>query len=281
MTAQVGVNVNDRSREIGEKILTSMVGKSVEEFTFKKADQAKSLGSRATVTIKGETVRVDPQLIFQRLITADERLANDPKSLFEYELCSHPPALFETPFLPLKANKASLADVLWKAMKEEQLQPSGDVRYVLDGGALLHRIPWPRGFTFDGVSELYVNYVTQKYGANAVIVFDGYTDEPTTKDPTHRRTGGHSSVTVHFTGAMVIQSKKENKQRFIQLLSNKLELVGCVTFHSTHDADVLIAQTAVASARIRDTVFIGDDTDILVLLLHHAEMDGHDVFFCS
>ena len=95
------------------------------------------LGSTATVTTKGETVRVDPQLIFQRLITAGKRLANDPKSLFEYELCSHSPALFETPFLPLKANKASLADVLWKAMKEEQLQPSGDVRYVLDGGALL------------------------------------------------------------------------------------------------------------------------------------------------
>ena len=78
MTAQLGVNVN-RSREIGEKILTSMVGKSVEEFTFKKADQAKTLGSRATVTIKGETVRVDPYYIFQRLITAGERLANDPK----------------------------------------------------------------------------------------------------------------------------------------------------------------------------------------------------------
>ena len=129
--------------------------------------------------------------------------------------------------------------------------------------------------------------MTQKYGANAVIVFDGYADEPTTKDATHlRRTGGYSSVTVHFTGSMVIQSKKENllgndqnKQRFIQFLSNKLEQVRCVTFYSTHDADVLIARIAVASARIRDTVLIGDDTDLLVLLLHHAEMDRHDVFF--
>ena len=55
------------------------------------------------------------------------------------------------------------------------------------------------------MSELYVNYVTQIYGANAVIVFDGNADEPATEDATHlRRTGGHSSVTVHFTGSMVI-----------------------------------------------------------------------------
>ena len=29
---------------------------------------------------------------------------------------------------------------------------------------------------------MYVNYVTHKYGANGVIVFGGYTEEPTTKD---------------------------------------------------------------------------------------------------
>ena len=35
----------------------------------------------------------------------------------------------------------------------------------------------------------YVRYVTRKYGT-AAIVFDGYNDDPTTKDATHlRRTG--------------------------------------------------------------------------------------------
>ena len=37
MTAQDGVNV-ERSREHGEKILASMIGKSVEDFIFRKAD---------------------------------------------------------------------------------------------------------------------------------------------------------------------------------------------------------------------------------------------------
>jgi len=84
---------------------------------------------------------------------------------------------------------------------------------------------------------------------------------------------------------MMIQSKKEdflnnkaNKQRFIHYLSNKLERAGCSIDHATHDADVLIVQTAVASAHTKDTVLIGDDTDLLILLLHHVEMDAHELF---
>ena len=63
MTAQERVNV-DRPREIGEDILDSMVGTSVECYVFRKADQATTLGSRSTVKVQGESVTVDPQLIF-------------------------------------------------------------------------------------------------------------------------------------------------------------------------------------------------------------------------
>ena len=37
------------------------------------------------------------------------------------------------------------------------------------------------------------------------------------------------------------------------------------------DAGVLTVQTAVASAMRNETVLIGDETDLLVLLLHHAD----------
>ena len=58
------------------------------------------------------------------------------------------------------------------------------------------------------MSHLFVRYVTQKYGA-AAIVFDGYNDYPTTKDATHlRRTGDCVGVTVHFASGMMIKSKK-------------------------------------------------------------------------
>ena len=173
-------------------------------------------------------------------------------------------------------------------MKEEQRNPSGDVQYVLDDGALLHRVPWPRGSTYESVSHLYVRYVTQKYGA-AAIIFDGYNDDPTTKDATHlRRTGDCVGVTVHFASGMMIKSKKDaflnnkaNKQRFVHYLSDNLERAGCRVDHANDDADVLIVLTAVASARYKETVLIGDDTDLLVLLLHHADMDAHEVFLKS
>ena len=42
-------------------------------------------------------------------------------------------------------------------MKEEQQNPSGDVQYVIDGGALLHRVPLPRGSTYESVSHLCVS----------------------------------------------------------------------------------------------------------------------------
>ena len=290
MTAHQTVHV-DRSREIGYKILKSMVGKAVEEFTFKKSDQAAALGSKSIVKIKGTTVVVDPQLLFQRLLAVRDR-CDDLPSLFTYELCSHPPALFESSHLPLQANKAVLADALWKLTEHHQghsehhcVVPSV-FQYVLDGGALLHRLPWPQGSTYDSVCEMYVRYVTQKYGTATVIVFDGYKDEPSIKDTTHlRRTGSNPGVTVHFSGDMIIRSKKdeflknnENKQRFLGYLSDKLVRAGCITDHTKHDADVLIVQTAIASSRTKDTVLVGDDTDLLVLLLHHADLNAHELF---
>ena len=50
----------------------------------------------------------------------------------------------------LQANNSVLVNALWKSIHELQQEPSKDVRYVLDSGALLHRLPWPRGSTYDG-----------------------------------------------------------------------------------------------------------------------------------
>ena len=251
VTAQERANV-EKAREIGVKIVESMAGQSTEEFTFRKANQAVTLGSRPTVKIKDEHVNIDPHLLFQRLLTVRER-CDDVTSLFQYELCTYPAALFESSSLPLQPNKAVLADYLWKSIKEEQRNPSGDVQYVLDGGALLHRVPWPRGSTYESVSHLDVMYVILKYGG-AAIVFDGYNDDPTTKDATHlRRTGDCVGVTAHFASGMMIKSKKDeflnnkaNKQRFIHYLSDNLERAGCSVDHAKYDADVLIVLTAVA-----------------------------------
>ena len=72
-------------------------------------------------------------------------------------------------------HKEVLVDHLWKSMKEEQRKPTniGDVKYFLDGGALLLRVglPLPRVSTYVSKSHLYVMRVTHNYGA-AVITLD-------------------------------------------------------------------------------------------------------------
>ena len=66
MTAQERINV-EKAREIGVKIVESMTGKSTDEFIFRKANQAVTLGSQSSVKIKGEHANVDQQLLFQRI----------------------------------------------------------------------------------------------------------------------------------------------------------------------------------------------------------------------
>ena len=68
MTVQERVKV-EKAREIGVKIVECMAGKSTDEFTFRKANPAVMLGSWSTGKIKGEHVNIDPQLLFQRLLT--------------------------------------------------------------------------------------------------------------------------------------------------------------------------------------------------------------------
>lgn len=201
-------------------------------------------------------------------------------------MCSFPPALFDSSLLPRKANKPVLADAIWASTSNNQTTcPALDVYYVLDGGALLHRLPWPRNLTYADVCLLYVEYVKRRYN-RATIVFDGYSDGPSTKDCTHERRSGVHSPTVNFKRDMVMKLKKDeflsnpsNKQNFILLLGEMFQLAGYAVEHAEGDADLKIVKTAVQSSRTGTTVLIGDDTDLLVLLCYHAEMGAHDVFF--
>jgi len=87
-------------------------------------------------------ILIDPKLLFQRLITVGKYRTNLPE-VFEYELCSYPPAFCENKHTPRAPNKALLADALWKFMPTDGSVPiSDDVEYIIDGGALLYRLPW-------------------------------------------------------------------------------------------------------------------------------------------
>ena len=187
----------------------------------------------------------------------------------------------------LQPQKPVLADAIWAKLPSDPAGPTGEVQYVLDGGALLHRIPWPRGFpTYRGICDLYCSYVTtRKYGA-AIVVFDGYTSSSTKDMTQQRRAGGKTGTTVTFSDDMTVTMKKDhflsnssNKQSFINMLSGYLQKRNCQTRHSQADADLFIVQTSVESARRINTVLVGDDTDLLILLCYHTELDAFELFF--
>ena len=129
--------------------------------------------------------------------------------------------------------------------------------------------------------------MTRKYG-RVIIVFDGYNDKMSTKQMTHqRRSSGKVGATVMFDQDMKITMKKDvflsnvkNKEQFLAL-NRRLCQHQCVTHHADGDADLLIVQTAVEVARTRSTILVGDDTDLLVLLLFHADAEVHDLFFIT
>lgn len=285
LVAHESVNVDD-AKEVGQLILKSMIGKSVTSISFVRKKEAVTLASKAAVKIDGECVQVDPQLLFQRLsLIAMNGSNEDPASFFKYELCTYPAALFDRSSLPWEANKPALADALWKLVKNENEILPDPVHYVLDGGSLLHRLSWKQGETFQSVCARYVTYVTTKYG-EATIVFDGYDSGPDVKDATHQRRSHGSGPTVALTHQTVVTLKKKdflsnkaNKQNFLCILSSYLEEAGCLTAHARSDADVLIIQTAIQSSKTVNTVVVGEDTDLLILLLHHADMDGKELYF--
>ena len=217
-------------------ILKSMEGETSDEHTFRRKDQVVTLGTRSSIKVDGEEVQIDPQLLFQRLIIVAQT-SDELESAFKHELCSYPPALFDSSLLLRETHKPALADAIWVLLGPDVQAdvPKKDSRYVLDGGALIQRIPWSRGSTYRCIVSQYTEYVTHKY-RDAVVVFDGY-DSTNTKDMTHqRRSKGIAGTSVTFTGDTPVTMKKDqflanrqNKQRFIFMLSEELTKKNCET----------------------------------------------------
>ena len=58
------------------------------------------------------------------------------------------------------ASKQALADAKWALMPEYVQGLSGDDHaYVIDGGSLLHQIPWQKGSTYNKICQKYTDYV--------------------------------------------------------------------------------------------------------------------------
>ena len=72
-----------------------------------------------------------------------------------------------------------------------------------------------------------------------------------------------------------------NKQHFINHLGRSLSQHGFDTVHAAADADRVIVQTVLDMARDISVVLVGEDTDLLILLLFHLTPDHCPVYFTS
>ncbi|XP_045211013.2 uncharacterized protein LOC123562441 [Mercenaria mercenaria] len=280
----------DQANDIGNSIIQRMMGKPLNDFSFQRSWQAVTLSEKTSITLSGENINIDTQLLFQRLITAAGRLVDDTQGLFTYELCSVPSSLFDNTGMPRQPTKSLLAKSMWKLgdCSATNIPNSGDCAYVIDGGSLLQRIPWQKGMSFGSICEEYTNYLKQRY-RKPVVVFDGYSNSPSTKDLTHlRRQKGAVGTKVLFARATPCKTNKEvflrntdNTKNFIALLSETFANHGIPVKQATNDADCLIVKTAVQSAETDTTVVVGEDTDLLVLLCYHVDGIKHGVYFRS
>ena len=281
LMAEDSVNA-DEAKQVGDKILTSMVGHSVAEFKFAQKNQVKTLASAVHVkSASGERIEMDPQRLYQRLLLTG--MADIPlPDLLKYELCSVPPALFDNHMLMRTGDKAELIHHLLKLHPTCVSAPiDTGVQFIVDGGGLLHKFSWPKHSSYAEICMMYIRYVRSAYGT-AVVVFDGY-HGATTKDEAHRRRTGTevgASVSVSLDMRLTMTKKAflangSNKQALIDVLAVEMAKADIIVKHSVGDADFKICMLACSSATSKPTAVVAEDTDVFQLLIHYADITDH------
>jgi hypothetical protein len=66
--------------------------------------------------------------------------------------------------------------------------------YVIDDDCLLPRVRWRKGSFVKQTTATYVKFVKKNFGNETVLAFDGYSDDPSTKDVKHMRRCGKIST---------------------------------------------------------------------------------------
>ena len=72
-----------------------------------------------------------------------------------------------------------------------------------------------------------------------------------------------------------------NKERLIALISSELKNEGCYLIICDGDADLVIVKTGISLASKSTVTIIGEDADLLALLLHHAKDSNFKLCFRS
>ena len=227
--------------------------------------------------------------MFNRIVTIAIAREDNIEEFFQHELTREPMSLFKKGMMR-KPDKAALRRVIMpekNAIKKEDITKCGT--YVIDGGALLHRVRWSKDMKFSSIAETYVKYVTRHYDdSNVTIVFDGYDNESTKGHEHLQRNSVPQSSTVNINAENHVPftqdrflSNTENKSGLIAFLSLHLKRRGFIVVNCPGDADATIVKNALRYAKGNSgtVIVVADDTDVAVMLVHHWEVAMQDIYF--
>ena len=185
--------------------------------------------TKSLLSIEREKIHVDSALLFQRLIAVYS--LEELSTVFGYELSTRPMQLFDKDDLMNEADKPKLKHALSKLLPETEHVIPPNSKYVLDGGSLLHQVPWTVGDIFAQICQAYVTYKKKRDGNCPTIVFDGGYDATLNKDEVHvKRAKGRIGKTMwlHLNNQLSMSKSnfllsKGNKQNLLLMLGDKLK----------------------------------------------------------
>ena len=280
-----------QAHDVGMEMQTALDGQT---FISKVAVKSKCKNFsilRKAVTINKKAVILAPYVLFQRMAVAAERKLTLKDSL-AFELTTEPASLFNSDHFMRESHKAKLGQHLKDTVSSKEPDPSScsGSSLVIDGGWLVHMIPWKTNQLFADIVKSYVNFVKHlANGRRCVVVFDGYGNSP--KDHEHRRRmkNGSGAIQVILDANKICTMTKQkflsctkNKEQFITLLCTDLAHVeGIETCVAQDDCDTLIVKKALELGQTMPVDVRAEDTDVLVMLIHHMPKSPNDIHMCT
>ncbi|KAK6176032.1 hypothetical protein SNE40_014396 [Patella caerulea] len=287
-----GINADDDVNvhnlfTVGGDLVTKKESQLIFSYSHKRNTKVKTLASSRAVKVAGDRT-IDPALLFQRFLVVSHSGELSLDEVMKHELSTYPPSLFESKLRLRKPDKPALLEAIRNYASSvddaiAQYIPNTE-HYVLDGGSILHRLKWTEGSTYSSIADAYASFTTKLYG-KPTMVFDGY-GGPSTKDTTHQRRKTTSVTnTVNITDTTKFVGKKEdflsnenNKKSLIDMIIVRLRQSNCHVVQAKGDADFDIVKAAVTMSTTKSTTLIGEDTDLLILLLYHG-VDSKELYF--
>ncbi|KAJ8677393.1 hypothetical protein QAD02_013180 [Eretmocerus hayati] len=275
--------------EMGQKSMDTMVGKNAGNVKLSMIYKVKplSLAVNGMHISNDQSKSINVRILFQRLSIIFKGDAEKTKEALRYELSPFPLCLFDEHGLMRKNTKSDLYKLCITHLSSPEFLSS--LRYVIDGGWLLHQIVWPHGKTYCEVMQIYANYIRKRFGNNAIVVFDGYNSEMIGIKSYERYRRGEKTMAadVEVNEKNMITMNREkflsnvaNKYQFIELLSRYLSRNHISSKIASEDADTLIVKTAVElNNSTQDTIaVVGNDIDLLILLIDQCAVSDSIYF---